>query len=110
VWVARGGYVYQVAGTSLEKDWPRYREPFEAFVASFRPLTPRDRERVREARVRIVDAKPGETLAKLVARSGSAWSVERAAAANAVPSVDATLGSGDPVKVARWETYRGDAE
>jgi predicted Zn-dependent protease len=109
-WVAHGGYVYQVAGTSLEKDWPRYREPFEAFVASFRPLTPRDRERIRETRVRIVDAQPGETLAKLIARSGSAWSVERAAAANAVPSAEASLGSGDPVKVVRWETYRGDAE
>jgi len=104
-WISRGGSVYQIAATCLAKDWERYRAPFDEVVASFRPLRDGDRQRVREARVRIVAAKSGESLAALVERSGSAWSVERAAAANAIASAETALRSGAPVKVARWEVY-----
>jgi len=104
-WISRGGSVYQIAATCLAKDWERYRAPFDEVVASFRPLRDGDRQRVREARVRIVAAKSGESLAALVERSGSAWSVERAAAANAIASPETALRSGAPVKVARWEVY-----
>jgi predicted Zn-dependent protease len=77
-WVRHGGFVFQISGTTLEKDWPHYREAIVKLVESFRPLTPHDRERVREAHLRVIDAKEGEHLADLLKRVDSAWLPERA--------------------------------
>jgi predicted Zn-dependent protease len=104
-WVRHGGFVFQISGTTLEKDWPHYREAIVKLVGSFRPLTPHDRERVREAHLRVIDAKEGEHLADLLKRVDSAWLPERAAASNGLASVQAVLHAGQPVKVARWEVY-----
>jgi predicted Zn-dependent protease len=103
-WIQQGGVIYQIAGTTRESDWSRYQDSISRTVGSVRPLGPADRKRVREARLRVVDAKRGETLAALLERSGSAWSPERAAAANGI-AANAALQSGQPVKVARWEPY-----
>jgi len=106
-WISQGGYVYQVSGTTLERDWARYSATIAALVESFRPLTARDRERVREAHLRIVEARTAESLVDLLKRVDSAWSPERAAAANGFASGAVVLHRGQPVKVARWEVYTG---
>jgi predicted Zn-dependent protease len=103
-WVRHGGFVFQIAAGTLEQDWPRYRDAIAKLVTSFRPLTPRDRERVRDAHLRVVDAKEGEQIADLLKRVDGPWSPERAAAANGV-AVGETLRAGRPVKVARWEVF-----
>jgi len=103
-WIAQGGAVYQIAGTTREGDWSRYADALTATVGSVRPLSAADRDRVREARLHIVDAKRGESLDALLARSDSAWSPERAAAANGL-AANAALQPGQSVKVARWEPY-----
>jgi predicted Zn-dependent protease len=104
-WVAHGGNVYQLSGTTLEEGWSRYRDTLTQVVESIRPLSAADRQRVHEARIRVVTAKPGERLRDVLERVDSAWSPERAAAANAIASADAALTGGRSVKVARWETY-----
>ena len=103
-WIHQGGLIYQISGTTLEGDWSRYQEPISQTVGSVRPLGAADRKRVREARLRVVEAKRGETLAALLDRTGNAWSPQRAAAANGI-AVDAALQSEQTVKVARWEPY-----
>jgi predicted Zn-dependent protease len=109
VWVGHGGYVYQVAATTLERDWPHYRDTLAGVTESFRPLARGDHQRVREARIRVVAAQPGEDLPALLERVDSAWSPERAAAFNGFASEHAELGAGQPVKVARWEVYRKES-
>jgi len=106
-WIAQGGNVYQLSGTALANDWARYSGALTQFVASFTPLTAADCRRVREAHIRVVIAKPGERLSDLLARSDSAWSPERAAAANAIAAPNDALQSGRAVKVARWERPAG---
>jgi predicted Zn-dependent protease len=104
-WVAHGGNVFQISGTALEDRWARYRDPLTQFVESIRPLSAADRARVREARIRVVAAQPGERLPDLLRRVDSAWSPERAAAANAIAGADAVLAGGRRLKAARWEAY-----
>jgi predicted Zn-dependent protease len=104
-WVAHGGNVYQLSGSTLEEEWPRYRDTLTQVVESIRPLSAADRGRVREARIRVVAARSGERLPALLERVDSAWSPERTAAANAIDAADAVLASGRRVKVARWEAY-----
>ena len=109
-WIAHRGKVYQLSGTAAEENWPRYRAPLSKAVESFRTLAANDRKRIREARVRVVDARSGETVASLVKRVDSAWSPKRTAAANDIPSEEDVLHSGQPVKVARWEAYTGSSD
>ena len=105
-WIAHGGKVYELSSTTREQDWSRHRAVLTDFVASFRPLDKNDRERIREARVRVIAAKNGESLEQLLARVDSAWSPERTAAANDLAPGQALRG-GQPLKVARWEIYAG---
>jgi predicted Zn-dependent protease len=110
VWVNQGGLVYQLSGTALERDWPRYAGAIKNLVGSFRPLEADDRKRVREAHLRVVDARAGEHLADLLKRTDSAWSPERAAAANGFTSEEVELSNGRPLKIAHWERYAGKPE
>jgi len=103
-WIHQGGVIYQIAGTTLEGNWSRHQDAISRTVESIRPLGPADRRRVHEARLRIVEAQRGETLAALLERVGSAWSPERAAAANGI-AANAALQPGQALKVACFEIY-----
>ena len=67
---------------------------------SFRPLPPELLANVSGLRLAIVEARGGETLAALGARSGNAWTPAETAAWNGV-APEGALRSGDLVKVAR---------
>jgi len=71
---------------------------------SFRPLTPEERSSVRERRLRSVEARAGESLAELTARSGSALSLYLTAVANGLDQSQ-PLRAGTLVKIAREEAY-----
>jgi predicted Zn-dependent protease len=107
-WIAHGGNVYGLAGTTRVGDWQHHRSALADVVVSFRPLERTDRNRIREAHVRVVDAKQGEKLEQVLARVDSAWSPERTAAANDL-APDQPLRGGQPLKVARWEIYAPEA-
>jgi predicted Zn-dependent protease len=96
--------VYQIAGTTRESEWSRYEGAISRTVESVRPLRADDRRRIHEARLRVAAAQRGETLKTLLERVGSAWSPERAAAANGI-ATHAALQPGQTLKVARWEDY-----
>jgi predicted Zn-dependent protease len=104
-WVAHGGIVYQLIGISPTPRFSAYGRLFEESAESFRPMAPADRAQIREARLRIVPARAGESLEDLARRAGSVWTAAEIAVANGLPE-DARLAGGRPVKVSILEPYR----
>jgi predicted Zn-dependent protease len=98
-WLAHRHRVFRVTGICGISDRGRYAPVLDRVAMSVRPLRSGDRERILETRLRIWPARGGETLAEVLARSGSTWSPARAAVANGV-AVLTRLEAGWPVKVA----------
>jgi predicted Zn-dependent protease len=103
-WIAHRGRVFQIAGLAGSRDFKSYRQRFLATAQSFRPLTTGERATIKDTRLRVVSAREGETLASLVQRTGSSWSVEQAAVSNGLDA-NAALGKGQLVKLAIPEPY-----
>jgi predicted Zn-dependent protease len=102
-WIAHAGKIYQVTGVSPRLEFDTHRDRFEAVARSFRPLTPADRAKIMEKRLRIIRSERGETVEAFLGRTGGAWSVDKVTVANA-------LWPGKPlgdrlVKVAMEEPY-----
>jgi predicted Zn-dependent protease len=93
-----GGLVFQLSCMGAERR--RLEALCNAATRTFRPLPPEALVKVTGLRLALVEARPGETLAALGARSGNAWSSGEAAAWNGLRP-DARLTGGEPVKVAR---------
>ena len=104
-WVAHRARIFRVTGLCDRADWPRYREEFERVAASFRPLRPEDQGRITESRLRIRPARPGERIARVLARGGATWSAAQAAVANGI-ATERQVEPDWPVKVAVSERYR----
>ncbi len=107
-WIAHQGLLYQIMGVSPVEDYERYGDTFSEVATSFRPLKSAERAEIEVTRLRTVRAHRGETLEQLVARTGSAWTSEEAAVANALES-SAHLDEGQLVKVAIREPYSPSA-
>jgi predicted Zn-dependent protease len=104
-WIAHRQRVFRVTGVCRERDWERYGGVFTRTAATFRPVRPDDRQRIVEDRLRIRPARHGETLAQVIARGGTTWSLAQAAIVNGI-AADATLEPGWLVKVAVTQPYR----
>jgi predicted Zn-dependent protease len=98
-WIAHRHRVFRVTGICGISDRERYTPVLDRVATSVRPLRPGDRESILETRLRIWPARGGETLAEVLARSGSTWNPLRAAVANGVTALT-RLEPGWPVKVA----------
>jgi predicted Zn-dependent protease len=103
-WIAFGGHVYQLAGVTPLDRSAAFQPTFDAVIRSFRALRPEERAAIREVRLRLVEARAGETVATLVARAGTTWSAAMVAIANGL-APDARLAAGQLVKVAVAEPY-----
>jgi len=103
-WILHGGQAYRLTGLTA-KDFRRWQPAFASITRSFRPLTPDERESIQENVLRVVAARAGETLPQLVRRTGSRWSANEVAVANAIPR-DAHLEAGQMVKVAVGVPFR----
>lgn len=112
-WIAFDGMVYQLAASTLGAGLPKYDGILRSFARGFRPLRDEDYARIDELRLRIVEARTGETLEQLSARADNQWSLNEIAVANAL-FVGQVLDAGQLVKIARVERYqlkaRGEAE
>jgi len=82
-WISHRGLVYQIIGMSPARRFEDYQGVFAETAHSFRPLSAAGRSEIKEARLRIVRAREGETLEELVGRVDSAWTPAQAAVANA---------------------------
>jgi len=104
-WIAKDGLIYQVLGATTPTRWDEHRPTFEASARSFRQASEAELASVRENRLRLVEATPGQTLGAIAKRGGNQWSVAKTAAANAMESTT-KLNGGESVKVSRREPYR----
>ena len=104
-WISHKGLVYKMTGISPTETFGTYRNFFIKTVASFRPLAEEDLPKILEARLRIVQARNGETLEELEKRSGSVWTPAEIAVANGLSEND-RLSEGQLIKVAILEPYK----
>jgi predicted Zn-dependent protease len=103
-WIAYKGRIYQIAGvTPLERS-EAFGPVFASTMQSFRPLTQKERGSIREDRLRLVEAREGETVSALAARSGTRWSAAMVAVVNGLTPSD-RLKRGQLVKVSLSELY-----
>jgi predicted Zn-dependent protease len=101
------GHMLVLTGVSVS---PERHEPLFVNVArSFRPMTPELLAGVRETRVRLARAQPGETIAALSQRTRNAWPVALLAVTNGVQPQHRFAGN-ELVKVGIEEPYRPAAE
>ena len=107
-WIAFRGQMYRLTGLANGNTYRGWQGAFASVARSFRELTPAELRGIREQRLRIVSARGGETLDRLVTRSGSSWKPEEVAVANALPT-NVRLSEGQLVKVAVPEPWAGGA-
>ena len=105
-WIALEGRIYRISGIYPLAEGKQRRPEIAAALESLRPITAEDRSRIRGDRLRIRVAEPGDSLADLLARSGSVWSVDEAAVVNDLEP-GGTLEAGTRLKVALAEAYFG---
>jgi predicted Zn-dependent protease len=103
-WIVHGNRIFQIVGASSPADFPAFEGAFEATAMSFRRLG-KDRHKVTESRLRLVNARSREKLPALVERSNGTWSPEESAVANAW-EVDKPLSRGQLVKMPIAERFR----
>lgn len=101
LWARMEGVTYQLVGAGAD----RYRDVLRETALSMRPLAEGDWESIAALRVRVVEARDGESLAQLGERTGNRWTPQYTALINDL-TVDQTLEAGTLVKIARRELYR----
>jgi predicted Zn-dependent protease len=101
--LAHAGRVFQLGCAG--RDRVRVDALCTSAARSFRPMTAELLARVSEQRLALVEARPGETLAALGARSENAWTPAETAAWNGLAPTAAFTG-GEAVKIARAQPYR----
>jgi predicted Zn-dependent protease len=96
--LAHDGLVYQLA--CMGTDRRRLEALCNSATRTFRPLPPEWRAQVTGHRLALVEARPGETLGALGARSGNVWTPGETAAWNGL-ALDGRFAGGEWVKIAR---------
>jgi predicted Zn-dependent protease len=104
-WIAKDGLVYQVLGAAPARRWNEHRPTFETATKTFRAPSDDELAEVREDRLRLVEARAGQTVGELATQGQNQWSVEKTAAANAMEP-KTKLSGGESIKVSRREAYR----
>lgn len=104
-WIAYQGTVYRLIGLTVSPSSARYAGVFVSVARSFRPLTPRERDSIRETRLRIAEARDGESLREISERTGNRWNVQETAVMNDL-FADSPLRAAQLVKIAVSERYQ----
>ena len=101
LWARLGGVTYQLVAAGAD----RYREALRSTALSLRTLRQDDWESIAALRVRVIEARDGESLDELGERTGNRWTPEYTALINDL-SVVQRLEAGTLVKIARREQYQ----
>jgi predicted Zn-dependent protease len=105
-WISLDGSIYQIAGAVAKAYTDRHRTTFGEVIGSFRRLSPAERSRIQELRLRLREARAGDTPDSFGRRTGSAWTPEQTAVFNALP-LGARLPEARLLKVALRQPYAG---
>ncbi|MCP3984546.1 MAG: M48 family metalloprotease [bacterium] len=103
-WIAHRKATFLITGISGARASAAELRELGSAAASFRPLSRRQRGSIMEQRLRIVEARAGESLAALEQRTGNSWSVAETAVANGL-SESVRLRPGQRVKIVRAKVY-----
>jgi predicted Zn-dependent protease len=98
------GATYRITGVTASFAEKTYIGRMRNTTRSFRPLTSEQRSEIRETRLHLVTARPGEDLEAIDRRSDNAWDISTMAMYNGVFSNHRFEG-GELVKTARVEPY-----
>lgn len=101
LWVRMGAMTYQLIGLGPE----RYHELLKETAMSLRPLTAEERQSITVKRLRIAEARAGETIEEFGRRAGNSWTPAYTAVVNEIP-VDKPLEAGQLIKISHVEPYR----
>ena len=96
--------MYQLSVLSSAARYASGRAELRAIGESFAPLGARERSLITERRLRIVRARSGESLERLLERAAGAWKPDETAVANAIALRD-PLREDQLVKVPKVEPY-----
>jgi predicted Zn-dependent protease len=108
-WLAREGSIYRFTAVAPAAAFRRYTGTFLNVPRSLRDLEAHERAKIREMRLRIAVARPGESLAELNERTANRWDIQQTAVMNDL-FADHVLDPGQLVKIAVAEDYRPDAD
>ena len=76
-----------------------YRPLLRETALSFRPLTAGEKASIYETRLRVIEARSGETLGQLSARTSNVWSLDITAVVNGL-AASQPLKDGQRIKIA----------
>ncbi len=102
-WLAYDGRIYQFIGVAAARRGDLV-EAIRGTIRSFRPLTELQRRSVRVNRLQLAEARPGESIRALSARTNNLWTAEQTAVMNGI-TVDDTFTGGQLVKIAVREMF-----
>jgi len=108
-WIAHPKAVLRLTGISPQSRYRSHAAALNGVARSVGTLTPAEREGIREQRLRVVEARAGETLGALSARSRNVWSLDETSVANGLAR-EPRLEAGQLVKVAVEVPYRSRSE
>jgi predicted Zn-dependent protease len=108
-WLEREGSIYRFTAVAPAAAFRRYTGAFLNVPRSLRNLEAHERAKIREMRLRIVVAKPGENLTELSERTANRWDIQQTAVMNDL-FADHVLDPGQLVKIAVAEDYLPDAD
>lgn len=104
-WVAHPSGMFRITGATSVSRFRQYARVFRSAAESFRSITGRERNSIRELRLRVVKARAGESLALLAKRTGNRWNIKETALANGL-STNVKLTGGEAVKIAVEVPFR----
>jgi predicted Zn-dependent protease len=104
-WIAHPRAMFRLLGLAPSDRLDDYAGSLRDAARSFRSLEGRERDGITELRLRVAEAREGESLAAVSRRTGNAWSLEETAMANDRPT-QRRLRGGEPVKIAVEVPYR----
>ena len=103
LWIAYQDLIYQIIGLAPE----RYLSVMTETATSFRPLRDKEMATIKEARLRIVPARSGESLSQLSARTRNVWDNKTTAIINGLDE-EKPLEKGRLIKIAVSQPYQGN--
>ena len=102
LWLAYQNVIYRFVGLGPS----RYQKTLGNSAVSFRPLYRKERDAIKEVRLKIVTARSNDTLAQISKRHKNAWDTQTTAVVNGLEA-NQRLKKGRPIKIAIRQPYRG---
>jgi len=104
VWIAYSGRIWRIQGVASGPTYRSSKGAFKSTMRSFRPLTEKEKKSVQAIRLRVLQARAGESLQQLGKRTKNQWTVHETAVRNGI-FADEVLSQGQELKVAIAEDY-----